>query len=230
MKRAIITVKGKVQKVRYRSKVKEIADELGVVGEVENLADGPVRISAEAEEGTLNEFITKIKITNYLIDVRDVSVSFEAATGEFNVFKKIITGTMYEVVEWLDEAAGLLERLIGAVIHGHEKIVGTIEQGNEKIIGTIDRGNAMLAEKIDAGRGENREGFAMLAEKIDAGRGENREGFAMVGEKVDGIKEDTSAIRDSSSVLADIHRETLDLQEKYEQLSMDVEMIKQKIK
>ncbi len=219
MKRAIITVKGKVQKVRYRSKVKEIADELGVVGEVENLADGPVRIYAEAEEGTLNEFITKIKITNYLIDVRDVSVSFEAATGEFNVFKKIITGTMYEVVERLDEAAGLLERLTGAVIHGHEKIVGT-----------IDRGNAMLAEKIDAGRGENREGFAMLAEKIDAGRGENREGFAMVGEKVDGIKEDTSAIRDSSSVLADIHRETLDLQEKYEQLSMDVEMIKQKIK
>jgi len=212
MKRAIITVKGKVQKVRYRSKVKEIADELGVVGDVENLADGPVRIYAEAEEGILDDFIAKINIRNHLIDVRDVSASFEAATGEFNVFKKIITGTMYEVAERLDEAAGLLERLTGAVIHGNEKIVGTIELGNEKIINTIDRGNTMLAEKIDAGRGEN------------------REGFAMVGKKVDGIKEDTSAIRDSSSVLADIHRETIYLREKYEQLSMDVEMIKQKIK
>ncbi len=190
MKRAVITVKGKVQKVRYRSKVKEIADELGVVGDVENLADGPVRIYAEAEEDILGDFITKINITNHLMDVRDVSVSFEAATGEFKVFKKIITGTMYEVVERLDVVVGLLERLTGAVI----------------------RGNAMLAEKIDAGRRKN------------------REGFAMVGEKVDGIKEDTSAIRDSSSVLADIHRETLYLREKYEQLSMDVEMIKQKIK
>ena len=36
MRRAIITVKGKVQKVRYRSKVKGIADGLGIVGEVEN--------------------------------------------------------------------------------------------------------------------------------------------------------------------------------------------------
>ena len=70
----------------------------------------------------------------------------------------------------------------------------------------------------------------MLAEKIDASRGEKRDGFAVVGEKVDGIKEDTSAIRVSSGVLADIHRETLDLWEKYERLCMDVEMIKQKIK
>jgi acylphosphatase len=36
MIRAIITVNGKVQKVRYRSKVKGIADGLGIVGEVEN--------------------------------------------------------------------------------------------------------------------------------------------------------------------------------------------------
>ena len=32
----------------------------------------------------------KIKIKNYLIDVRDVSVSFEDATGEFSAFKKVI--------------------------------------------------------------------------------------------------------------------------------------------
>lgn len=84
-----------------------------------------MRIYAEAEEGALNEFITKIKITNHLIDVIAVSVSFDAATGEFNDFKKIITGTMYEVAERLDEAVSLLERLTGAVIHGNEKIVGT---------------------------------------------------------------------------------------------------------
>ena len=64
MRRAIITVKAKVQKVRYRSKVKGIADELGIVGEVENLKDGSVRIYAESEEEVLNEFITKLKLKN----------------------------------------------------------------------------------------------------------------------------------------------------------------------
>ena len=48
MRRAIITVKGKLQKVRYRSKVKGIADGLGIVGEVGNLEDGSVRIYAES--------------------------------------------------------------------------------------------------------------------------------------------------------------------------------------
>ena len=55
-------------------------------------------------------------------------------------------------------------------------------------------------------------------------------GNEMLGEKIDGIKEDTSVIRDSLSVLTEIYHETLELREKYEKLSMDVEAIKMKIK
>ncbi len=139
MERVIIIAKGKVQKVRYRSKVKEIADELGIVGGAENLEDGSVRIVAEGKKEKLADFISRIKIKNYLIDVQDVSVSFEEATGEFDVFRKVISGTMYEVAERLDEAAGLLERLTGAVTSGNEKITGTIEQGNEKLAGKQDQ-------------------------------------------------------------------------------------------
>ena len=139
MERVIIIAKGKVQKVRYRSKVKEIADELGIVGGAENLEDGSVRIVAEGKKEKLADFISRIKIKNYLIDVQDVSVSFEEATGGFGVFRKVISGTMYEVAERLDEAAGLLERLTGAVTSGNEKIVGTIEQGNEKLAGKQDQ-------------------------------------------------------------------------------------------
>jgi acylphosphatase len=139
MERVIIIAKGKVQKVRYRSKVKEIADELGIVGGAENLEDGSVRIVAEGKKEKLADFISRIKIKNYLIDVQDVSVSFEEATGEFDVFRKVISGTMYEVAERLDEAAGLLERLTGAVTSGNEKIIGTIEQGNEKLAGKQDQ-------------------------------------------------------------------------------------------
>ena len=158
-------------------------------GYEEKAEDGSVRIFAEAEEGVLNEFITKLKMKNHLIDVRDVSVSFEDATGEFSAFKKVISGTMYEVAERLDDAADILEKLTGAVIHGNEKIIGTIERGNKEVISTIDRGNAMLAEKIDAGRAENREGFGVLAEKIDS------------------IKEDTGEIKDTLSFLKVIHQE-----------------------
>ncbi len=232
MRRAIITVKGKVQKVRYRSKVKEIADGLGIVGEVENLEDGSVRIYAEAEEEVLNEFITKLKLKNHLIDVRDVSVCFEDATGEFRAFKKVISGTMYEVAERLDEAADILEKLTGAVIHGNEKIIGSIEHGNEKIIGSIEHGNEKIIGTIEHGNKEVisaiDRGNAMLAEKIDAGRAENREGFGMVAEKIDGIKEDTGEIKDTLSFLnlEAVHQETLELREKYELLSRDVAEIK----
>jgi acylphosphatase len=247
MRRAIITVKGKVQKVRYRSKVKGIAVGLGIVGEVENLEDGSVRIYAESEEEVLNEFITKLKLKNHLIDVTDVSVRFADATGEFRAFKKVLSGTMYEVAERLDEAADILENLTGAVIHGNDKIIGTIEQGNKEVISTIDRGNAMLAEKIDAGRAENREGFGSLAEKIDAGRAENRAGFGSLAEKIDagraenragfgslgekiaGIKEDTGEMTNTLYFLKEVHRETLELKEKYDLLSRDVAEIKIKI-
>jgi acylphosphatase len=149
MKQATIVATGKVQKVRYRSKVKAIADQLGITGLVENLEDGSVRIVAEGADELLTEFIQCIKLKNYLIDVQDLAVSYDAATGEFNGFTKVITGTMYEVAERLDEAAHLLEKLTGAVMSGNDKVIGTIEQGNEKIIGTIERGNQLLAAKQD---------------------------------------------------------------------------------
>jgi acylphosphatase len=76
-------------------------------GYEEKAEDCSVRIFTEAEEGVLNEFITKLKMKNHLIDVRDVSVSFEDATGEFSAFKKVISGTMYEVAERLDDAADI---------------------------------------------------------------------------------------------------------------------------
>jgi hypothetical protein len=56
-----------------------------------------------------------------LIDVTDVLVRFEDATGEFRAFKKVISGTMYEVAERLDEAADILEKLTGAAIQEYKR-------------------------------------------------------------------------------------------------------------
>ena len=208
MERVIIIAKGKVQKVRYRSKVKEIADELGIVGGAENLEDGSVRIVAEGKKEKLTDFISRIKIKNYLIDVQDVSVSFEEATGGFDEFRKVISGTMYEVAERLDEAAGLLERLTGAVTRGNEKIIGTIEQGNEKIVGTIEQGNEKLAGKQD----------------------QTIEILKSVKEDTDVMREDIGEIKDALSIITGIREETKELSEKYDALGRDVEEIKRMLK
>lgn len=52
----------------------------------------------------------------------------------------------------------------------------------------------------------------------------------MLGEKIDGIKEDTGEITNALIFFKEMHRETLELREKYEVLSRDVEAIKVKLK
>ncbi len=219
MERVIIIAKGKVQKVRYRSKVKEIADELGIVGGAENLEDGSVRIVAEGKKEKLADFITRIKIKNYLIDVQDVSVSFEEASGGFDVFRKVISGTMYEVAERLDEAAGLLERLTGAVTSGNDKIIGTIEQGNDKIISTIEQGNDKIIGTIEQGN-----------EKLAGKQDQTIEILKSVKEDTDVMREDIGEIKDALSIITGIREETKELSEKYDALGRDVEEIKRMLK
>ncbi len=56
-------VHGFVQGVGYRAYVKGVADTLGVNGEIENLDDGSVAITAEAEKGVLDEFEKRLNIS-----------------------------------------------------------------------------------------------------------------------------------------------------------------------
>jgi len=230
MERVIIIAKGKVQKVRYRSKVKEIADELGIVGGAENLEDGSVRIVAEGKKEKLADFITRIKIKNYLIDVQDVSVSFEEASGGFDEFRKVISGTMYEVAERLDEAAGLLERLTGAVTSGNEKITGTIEQGNDKIIGTIEQGNDKIIGTIEQGNDKIISTIEQGNEKLAGKQDQTIEILKSVKEDTDVMREDIGEIKDALSIITGIREETKELSEKYDALGRDVEEIKRMLK
>ena len=50
------------------------------------------------------------------------------------------------------------------------------------------------------------------------------------GDKIDGIKQDTGEMTDTLTFLKAVHRETLELKEKYEVLSRDVAAIKVKLK
>jgi len=51
---------GRVQSVGFRACVKSVAANLGIAGEVMNLPDGRVRITATAEEVILEKFISML--------------------------------------------------------------------------------------------------------------------------------------------------------------------------
>lgn len=55
-----LIVSGRVQMVRFRVFVVKIAKEIGIIGTVENLPDGTVRIEAWAEKSILQIFKDKI--------------------------------------------------------------------------------------------------------------------------------------------------------------------------
>jgi len=70
-------VSGRVQSVGFRACVKKVAQNLGILGEVMNLPDGRVKISATAEEVILEKFVSmlygcpRVVLRNLEIQERD---------------------------------------------------------------------------------------------------------------------------------------------------------------
>lgn len=131
MKTAIILVSGNIQKVGYRAKVTEIANESGIKGDVENLKDGSVRIIAQSEdENKIKEFATQINIKNTLIKVDNVSVDHFATGKIYTDFKKVVKPK--ETDERLDCAVGELKKLIVVTKGGFDDLSGKQSQMLDK--------------------------------------------------------------------------------------------------
>lgn len=112
MKRAILIVKGEVQRVGYRDAVEKIARKLNIRGFVENLKPYDVRIVAEGEDANISKFIEQIKIKKFPIDVESTEVGFEPYKGEFEYFE-IKRGDWHEeLLERLDTAGTLLYKSV----------------------------------------------------------------------------------------------------------------------
>jgi len=85
--KAEIIVKGKVQKAGYRDHVQETARNLNVKGYVENLKDGSVKITCEADKHTLKKFIKSISLKKDLITVENVEITkTQPAKDEYEYF------------------------------------------------------------------------------------------------------------------------------------------------
>lgn len=112
MKRALIHVKGKVQRVGYRDEVEEIARQLEITGFVENIKPYDVRIVAEGENPNIERFIKEIKINRFPINVDILEVQFTEFKSEFEYFEIQRGKWQEEIGERLDIAGKLFYRSI----------------------------------------------------------------------------------------------------------------------
>jgi len=67
-------ITGRVQLVMFRDFAQRKARKLEIVGMVENLSDGSVKVVAQGNDKKLLEFVSYLKKGPLLVKVRDVSV------------------------------------------------------------------------------------------------------------------------------------------------------------
>ena len=108
MQRVDILARGDVQRVGIRDVVQRIARNLGISGMVQNQGPFDVRIVAEGQEDALKEFVRSLRIQKRPIQVRELEVSWAAATGEFPYFKIMRGSWQEELEEGLDVIVELL--------------------------------------------------------------------------------------------------------------------------
>ncbi len=85
-RRVHILVSGRVQGVWFRGSTVKVADALGLVGWVRNLADGRVEIRAQGPASKIDELIAWCRIGPPRASVDEVAVRDEPLGGEFFSF------------------------------------------------------------------------------------------------------------------------------------------------
>lgn len=79
-------IHGFVQGVGFRFFVREVANELGVVGYVRNMPDGGVEVLAEGDEAQLAEFLRQLRQGPRAARITRVDASWEAPTDAYDRF------------------------------------------------------------------------------------------------------------------------------------------------
>ena len=76
-----VVYRGDVQGVGFRYTVRELAEQMGVAGGVENRPDGSVWMVAEGGEGLLRSFLAQIRASRVGGYIADEQVTWEGASG-----------------------------------------------------------------------------------------------------------------------------------------------------
>lgn len=93
----------------YRAKSISLAEELGLVGLVQNRPDGRVLVIAEGERKDLERFAAGLEIKNSAIDVRNIEIEYSNGSGEYSRFRRVSDPD--EVGECLDDIIEILKAM-----------------------------------------------------------------------------------------------------------------------
>jgi len=217
MIRADIIIKGKVQMAGFRTFIKNAADSFGLKGFAENLPDRDVKIVCECKKDKITEFIDYIKEnTPSFAAIDDITLEYESYRGEFTTFERRGAdvpgeeGEILTVLKSFDAKAG--------------KMVGILGEMNEKL-GRIDEKQDRTIEILKDVKEDTK--------YIPGIKGDTSAGLEKQDTTIgilEDVREDTGEITSALVFLKEIHRETVELREKYELLSRDVDEIKVKLK
>jgi len=180
MQRLTAYISGIVQKTGYRAQIVLLASAFDLMGYVQNLPDGRVKVVAEGEEPDLERFLHALKIKDALIDVQKIEARYSPATGEFIDFEKMVSRG--ETDQRLDKAAGLLKDLITV----NKEVVKELKATREGLGGEIRATREELVGRIKATGDE-------LKSEIRA----TREEVMGVREEVKGVRDDVRGIHES---------------------------------
>lgn len=86
-RRVHLIIRGKVQGVGFRHSASMIANHIGVLGWVKNLADGSVESVAEGSQAAVENYLRWCHLGPQFSQVSEVQVTEEEPTGEFDDFQ-----------------------------------------------------------------------------------------------------------------------------------------------
>ncbi len=149
--RAEIIVEGDVQGVGFRYYTRRVARRLGIVGYVENLEDGNVRIICESSKEKTEELLRLLEAAQPPIKVEKISLTYKEATGQFKAFK-IVTGDLAEeMVEGFSTGAAYFEIMFvkqDQLLSKQDQMLSKQDQMLEKQDRMLEKQDRML-EKQD---------------------------------------------------------------------------------
>ena len=241
MRRLTAFVSGTVQKTGYRAKVVNLANFLGLMGFVQNLPDGRVKVVAEGDQPALERFLNDLSIKDPLIDVRGIESNYTSAMGDFIRFEKMVANG--ETDQRLDKAAELLsdlivvnKQIVAQLIINNEEVKGSREDiravhdevkgVREEVKGSREDIRAVYGE-VKGVREEvkgSREDMNKVRESIQDVSQEINSSCEIIAEKIDDAREEIAGeVRELHSDLKD------DLKERLVRMEADVSQIKARI-
>ena len=227
MKRLTAFVSGTVQKTGYRAKVVNLANFLGLMGFVQNLPDGRVKVVAEGDDSILERFLNDLRIKDPLIDVQGIESNYTSAMGDFIRFEKMVANG--ETDQRLDKAAELLgdlivvnKQIVAQLIINNEEIKGVREEvkGSREDIRAVHEEVKGVREEIKG----SREDTNKVRESIQDASQEITSSCEIIAEKIDDAREEIAdSVKELHSDLKD------DLKERLVRMEADVSQIKARI-